>query len=682
MFNNFFRKMKRTKITFLAIAISILASVGIVGQPTTVRLIYPNGGEKFRAGSSVSIRWDTTGTYRSRFAFQFGTSANGPWTTIPNLANVLDSGRTRGIVEGGWRVPAVRTQTGYIRIVLLNPDGSFNENVTDINDAPFEIEQPAPIKPDSILRTPITSRVKLTSKKIYALDGYVFVDSLGVLEIEPGTVIIGDTVGQNSALCINRGGKILAVGTRENPIVFTSSAPPGQRRAGDWGGILICGLASTNHPGGEAALEGGIADANRVRGWFGGRNNPNDDDNSGILRYVRIEFAGIAAAPNQELNSLTLGAVGRGTQIDHVMVSYANDDSFEWFGGTVNAKYIIAYKGLDDDFDGDNGFSGKVQFALSIRDPQFADVSQSHVFEFDNDASGSYNQPLTSAVFSNITAIGPIKDTSWTSGVGPNKFNSRYTSMVQIRRNARLSIFNSVMLGWPRGLEILSTGSQLAAANDSLQIKNNFIYGIKTALFVVDGQNPGIPSDWLLNPNFGNYVDLASPYNAQLQDPFGENGTIIPAPKSTAPYLNAASFQKTGSVPIDDPFFEKVNYVGAFSPNLIERWDLPWAEYDPINAQYYPSSAGDEVPTSEQIITISPNPTSDVIRILFKTSGNIASFKLYDGVGNLLYEFTERNLKDSYYELPIDLSHLSSGVYYLQFSVDGRIGVEKVVLNK
>lgn len=235
-----------TKVALLLLTVFLAAELN--AQPQSVRLLYPNGGEKFRAGSSVDIRWDTTGTYRSRFAFQFGTSSSGPWTTISNLSNVLDSGRTRGIVQGGWRVPAIRTQSGFIRMVLLNPDGSLNESVSDINDLPFEIEQPLPIKIDSVLRTPITSRVKLTSKKLYGLDGYVFVDSLGVLEIEPGTVIVGDTVGQNSALCVNRGGKIIAQGTPENPIVFTSSAPAGQRRPGDWGGVLLCGLARQTIP--------------------------------------------------------------------------------------------------------------------------------------------------------------------------------------------------------------------------------------------------------------------------------------------------------------------------------------------------------------------------------------------------------------------------------------------------
>ncbi len=671
------------KVTVLIF--SLILTVGLKSQPQSVRLLYPNGGEKFRAGYSVDIRWDTTGTYRSRFAFQFGTSSSGPWTTISNLSNVLDSGRTRGIVQGGWRVPAIRTQTGFIRMVLLNPDGSLNESVSDVSDGPFEIEQPLPIKIDSVLKNPITTRVKLSSKKLYGLDGYVFVDSLGVLEIEAGTIIVGDTVGQNSALCVNRGGKIIAQGTPEKPIIFTSSAPPGQRRAGDWGGVLICGLASTNHPGGEAALEGGIADANRIRGWFGGRNNPNDDDSSGVLSYVRIEFGGIAAAPNQELNGLTLGAVGRKTKIDHVMVSYANDDSFEWFGGSVDGKYLIAYNGLDDDFDGDNGFNGRIQFALSIRAPEIADVSGSHLFEFDNDAQGSYNAPLTGAIFSNVTAIGPIKDTSWTSGSGPNKFNPRYSTMVQIRRNARLSIVNSVMLGWPKGLEILSPGSQKAAANDSILLRNNYVYGIKSALFYVDGTNPSIPTDWFNKPEFNNRVDLSSPYKANLIDPFGEQGIINPVPKQNAEYLNSASFQDIGHIKLgSDPFFQKVPYCGAFSPNLIERWDLPWAEYDPINTVYAPTSVEEtSTENTSNSIRILPNPTTGLLRVIFKSLGESFTLKLIDNLGNQVYDYKANNLnKNSYYELPLDLTPYSDGMYYLMINLSGTITVEKVVLKK
>lgn len=130
--------------------------------------------------------------------------------------------------------------------------------------------------------------------------------------------------------------------------MFTSEEAKGNRRPGDWGGIILCGKAKNNKS--EMQIEGG------PRTKHGG----NDDaDNSGVLSYVRIEFAGYPFQTDQEINGLTLGSVGSGTKIDHVQVSYTNDDSYEWFGGTVNCKYLVAYKGWDDDFDTDNGFSGK-----------------------------------------------------------------------------------------------------------------------------------------------------------------------------------------------------------------------------------------------------------------------------------------------------------------------------------
>jgi hypothetical protein len=196
---------------------------------------------------------------------------------------------------------------------------SDSNNVFDITDNPFTIESPSVVKPDSVLRGEISGRIRLSNTKIYGLDGYVYVNDGAVLEVEAGTIIVGDTVGQNSVLCVNRGGKIIANGTKQQPIIFTSSAAPGQRARGDWGGIVICGRARTNHPGGQAAIEGGIAESTPGgRGWFGGQD---DDDSSGSLQYVRIEFAGIAVAPNNELNSLTMGGVGRKTSMHHIQVS-------------------------------------------------------------------------------------------------------------------------------------------------------------------------------------------------------------------------------------------------------------------------------------------------------------------------------------------------------------------------
>ncbi len=130
-------------------------------------------------------------------------------------------------------------------------------------------------------------------------------------------------------------------------------------------------------------------------GLAGGGATPDDADNSGTLQYVRIEYAGYAYQPDKEVNSLTMAAVGSGTTIDHIQVIYAKDDAYEWFGGTVNCKYLIAYKTQDDDFDSDNGFSGSVQFGLIVRDSLIADISKSESFESDNNSAGADITPQT-----------------------------------------------------------------------------------------------------------------------------------------------------------------------------------------------------------------------------------------------------------------------------------------------
>ncbi|MCB0573386.1 MAG: T9SS C-terminal target domain-containing protein, partial [Saprospiraceae bacterium] len=191
----------------------------------------------------------------------------------------------------------------------------------------------------------ITANTTWTKNNVYLLSGFVYVKNDATLTIEPGTVIKGDKNTKGS-LIVTRGCKIVASGTPDEPIVFTSNeATP---TYGDWGGVIICGKAPTNASNngvdGEGLVEGGVGEL------YGG-NDPMD--NSGVLRYVRIEYAGIAFQPNNEINGLTMGGVGAGTTIEYVQVSYANDDAFEWFGGTVNCKYLIAYRALDDDFDCD-----------------------------------------------------------------------------------------------------------------------------------------------------------------------------------------------------------------------------------------------------------------------------------------------------------------------------------------
>ena len=214
-----------------------------------------------------------------------------------------------------------------------------------------------------ILKGRIDKDTVLREGTNYILSGIVYMVNNATMTIQPGVTVKGDYVGANvAALVITRGAKIIADGTQEKPIVFTSNSPV--PRSGDWGGIVICGKAQVNTAftgtgGGAGVLqvEGGV-DNSFGDGLAGGGATPNNADNSGILRYVRIEYAGYAYQPDKEVNSLTMAAVGSGTIIDYVQVTYAKDDAFEWFGGTVNCKHLIAYKTQDDDFDSDNGSCG------------------------------------------------------------------------------------------------------------------------------------------------------------------------------------------------------------------------------------------------------------------------------------------------------------------------------------
>jgi hypothetical protein len=310
----------------------------------------------------------------------------------------------------------------------------------------------------------ITTNTTWTKNNTYLLSGLVYIDSLVSLTIEPGTIIRGSS--GNASLIVKRGAKLIAEGTPCNPIVFTSNQAVGNRVRGNWGGIVMLGRARNNQPGGVASIEGLTqAPANSHGGT-------DDADNSGILEYVRIEYAGFAFTDNNEINSLTMGSVGSGTRINHVQVSFANDDSFEWFGGTVNCSHLVVFRGLDDDFDTDFGYSGKVQFALAIKDPSVADnplISTSEGFESDNDASGSTNTPQTSATFSNVTMIGAFRGNASASVATGHQRGAR------LRRNTGLKIFNSIFMDFASGVHIDGAAAVSNMNSGVLKFRNNII---------------------------------------------------------------------------------------------------------------------------------------------------------------------------------------------------------------
>ncbi len=308
----------------------------------------------------------------------------------------------------------------------------------------------------------ITTNTTLDASKVYLLNGFVYVKNNATLTIPAGTIIRGDR-GSKATLIITKGAKISAQGTVTQPIVFTSNQAAGSRDYGDWGGIIILGNAKVNPTGGTATIEGGVNNANSD-GAYGGTD---DNDNSGIISFIRVEFPGIAFQPNNEINGITLGGVGKGTKMDHVQVSYSGDDAIEWFGGSVDSKYLITLRAWDDDYDCDFGFTGRIQYCFTMRDPAIADISGSNGFEIDNDGTGSANTPFTAPIFSNVTILGPK--------VFSASISSQYTRAVHQRRNSRISIFNSVLAGYPVGwfVDALTTYNEVISGN--AEFKNNIL---------------------------------------------------------------------------------------------------------------------------------------------------------------------------------------------------------------
>lgn len=415
----------------------------------------------------------------------------------------------------------------------------------------------------------ITSNTTWTSNNIYILSGWVYVKPGASLTIQPGTIIKGD-FATKGALIIEPGAFINANGTAEQPIVFTSQKAVGARSYGDWGGLIVCGNASVNQPGGTATVEGGVGTI------YGGGATPNDNDSSGVIRYVRVEFGGIPFQPNSEINGITFCAVGRKTLVENIMVSYSGDDAVECFGGTVNLRNVICYRNWDDDLDTDFGYKGMIQNVLVIRDPAIADQSGSNGFESDNDATGTGNTPITQPIYSNVTIVGPYALNS--------TINSLYRRGLHLRRNTRTCVYNSVIMGYPTGLLIESSSTQTNATNNDLQFRNNVLCMMSDTLAATTAANPNNVNGafnintWFTTAGFNNQsIGSASA--------LGYTNLSLTAPNmlltAGSPLLSGADFSNAN---LANSFFTPTTYIGAFGDS--NDWTKCWAEWDPQNEAY------------------------------------------------------------------------------------------------
>lgn len=449
----------------------------------------------------------------------------------------------------------------------------------------------------------------LDATKPYLLKGQVFVPNGVTLTIPAGTVIKGDKATK-ATLVVQPGGKLIANGTAQSPVVFTSAQSVGERDRGDWGGIVVLGNAFVNQTA-KPAIEG--INPSQTFGSVaadGASPSTNATENSGTLKYVRIEYAGIELTPNNETNSLTLGAVGNGTVVEYVQVSFGGDDGFEWFGGTVNAKYLVSHSTWDDDFDTDFGWGGNVQFALVVRNPFFADQSGSNAFESDNQGNGNAiagicdgttNTGCTRGVFSNITVLGPRETNS-------RSMSANYQNAVHYRRRTAISIFNSFLSGFRIGIRLddqgsldnLNSGAGKMAYN-VLSVPANAGTGSSTsasdatfATGLSGGDASALATYWTTNNSttFNNVTATTAFADIGITPSLfwaGQNAGNYPSNPNFALAAGVAGNNNLNSGAnfadgkLAGGFFTTTTYKGAFGTS---DWTDGWAEFQPLNKAY------------------------------------------------------------------------------------------------
>lgn len=374
----------------------------------------------------------------------------------------------------------------------LNPSSTYRYRVAAIsgtNRSLFSSEAQAQTQAPGtvVINADITANRTLSRDTIYRLSGFIHVQPPAVLTIQVGTTIQGDFNVLGSSLFIMRGARIQAVGTATAPIVFTSSQPVGQRRSGDWGGLIIVGNAQINRAG-VVNLEGTGTTGNPFVNYGEGTN---DADNSGELRYVRVEFAGFGPNPNQELNTFTFAAIGSGTQMSHLQSLAGLDDAFEWFGGTADAKHLVSYDSGDDHFDMSEGFRGRLQYLIAFQSstqptirPGAGNTSGDPV-GIENDGcagagctGGENSTPLNIPLVANFTLIGTGPGT-WVDGTASGGYG------MVLRRGTGGYYVNGAIARWPRGAiairDAASTGVRVT--NGELIVQNVLVAADNAAVF-------------------------------------------------------------------------------------------------------------------------------------------------------------------------------------------------------
>lgn len=561
--------------------------------------------------------------------------------------------------------------------IAFLPLSVFAQNTVDITDADIQSNQ----------------MVTWTANNIYILKGMVFVENGAELHIEAGTVIKADLGTGNNAkgLVVSRGGKIFAEGTSSNPIIFTSiddqlNGNLTYEDRGKWGGIVLLGYAPTNNANNTEIrnIEGinEIIGSGDERARYGG-NDPMD--NSGVMRFVSIRYTGIAVGDQSgnEIQGLTLGGVGAGTTIEYVESFASGDDGFEFFGGTVNTKYLVSVFNEDDGFDWDEGFNGKGQFWFVLQGEDKA----GRMAEMDGAIGNENTAPFAFPVIMNATYLGDgVANTNVVSGDGEEG--------LIFRDNSGGFYYNSIFgdfkgqTGRAITIEDVDNAgskpfdSRQRFENDSLRLENNIWFGFAAGNTVEAISNQDFVKSYL--------SDIGK--NNQLVDPKLrgisriDDGGLDPRPDVGSPaWGNAKSFKSVEN----DPFFEKVSHIGAFgSVNWLKGWTA-------LSQLGYIGELGNELitsidnvnldsPKSIQLIQNYPNPFNPSTQISFSlTKADNVTLAVYDVTGRLVENLaSNKSYSAGNHTLTFNASNLASGIYIYQLKTDVAVMTKMMTLIK
>lgn len=526
----------------------------------------------------------------------------------------------------------------------------------------------------------ITSNTTWTSNNVYMLDGLIFVDSLATLTIEAGTVIKGKeqsniTTGDGaSALIVRRGGKLIASGTPESPIIFTSEFDDvtiaddlTNEDRGLWGGVILLGRAVTNQPTTANQIEG-IPNEPATYARYGGND---DSDNSGILRYISIRHGGfsISGVPGDEINGLTMGAVGSGTTIEYIEV-YANlDDGYEWFGGTVNTKYLVAAFCGDDAFDYDQGWRGKNQFWFVIQGTDEAGRGGEHDGGDDNETGTPYAIPM----IANATYIGSGKDAVGVGGDGNDR-------VLYFRDNAGGKYYNSIFTEYVASSsgvtieDIDGEDSRSRLESGELALENNYWWNIGSSNAIGSVATQDFVQTYLAaNNNF-----IVDPMLRGISRE--QNSSLDPRPEVSSP-------ASAGAKSIDDNFFVTTSYNGAFDPNnglWTEGWSaLSQNGFTLTTTVDVNNETVNVLPSTFSLAQNYPNPFNPTTKIQFSLpKASQVKLVVYNVLGQQIAELVNDFKSAGTYNVNWNASNLSSGIYLYRLEAGNQIITKKMTLLK